>query len=200
MNILIEQLPDAVLIDGKEVPIETDFRACLRAILAFEDDGLTSVEKAAVLLENLYLEPPGNPQAALDQALRFLNGGEDQDPDAPGGPRLYSFAQDARYIYAAFRQTHGVDLEAVEHMHWWKFLALFMDLGGDTAFCGLVGFRKRLKAGKLSKEERRAYLEMKDVVDLPERDTRTPEEKAQEDAFLRALEEGKRRRAAQAQG
>lgn len=201
MNILIEQLPDAVVIDGAEVPIETDFRACLRVILAFEDDDLTSAEKAVILLENLYADPPANVQEALRLGLKFLDGGAaPEGRDRAPGPRLYSLDQDAQYIYAAFRQTHGIDLEAVAHLHWWKFLALFMDLGSDTAFCGLVGFRKRHKAGKLSKDERRAYLEMKEIVDLPEPDRRTPDEKAREAEFMRQVEEGRRRRAAQAQG
>jgi len=200
MNILIEQLPTAVEIDGQDVPIETDFRACLRVILAFEDDELTDVERAGVLIENLYPEPPANLQAAYLMGVKFLNGGETPDQGGDPGPRLYSFSQDARYIYAAFRQTHGIDLEATESLHWWKFLALFMDLGSETAFAHIVGFRKRYKAGKLTQEERRVYQERRDVLDLPERDTRTPEEKAREAAFLQAYEEGKRRREAQAQG
>lgn len=199
MNILVEQLPTTVQIDGEDVALDTDFRSALRAILAYEDEDLTRGEKIGLLIENLYPEPPSNLEAAARQGIWYLNGGEMPRDEAPG-PRLYSMAHDARYIYAAFRQTHGIDLQAIDYLHWWSFLALFMDLGSNTAFCGLVGFRKRLKAGKLSKDERRSYLEMKEVVDLPERDTRTPDEKAREDEFMRLVEEGRKRRAAQAQG
>ena len=42
----------------------------------------------------------------------------------------YSFAQDAPYIYAAFKEQYGIDLTEVE-MHWWKFMALFESLNED---------------------------------------------------------------------
>lgn len=186
MSILTDALPDAVVIDGQAVPIETDFRAGLRTILAFEDDSLTRAEKMRVLLENLYPEPPANLREAVAVGVKFLNGGEASDGDGAPGLRLYSLAKDERYIYAAFRQSHGVDLQTAT-LHWWQFLALFMDLGSQTTFCSMVALRKRVKTGKATKEERRAYREMQDVLDVPAPDTRTPEERARYDQFMRAL-------------
>lgn len=200
MNILVQQLPETVEIDSQEVPLNTDFRDCLRVILAFEDSELTAAEKRLVLLAALYPAPPPDLAAAFDLGVLFLNGGEDPDPETARGPRLYSFAQDASYIFAAFRQTHSIDLEAVEHLHWWKFLALFRDLGQDTTFCQMVALRQRYKSGRASKWEREMYLQMRDVLDLDEPDTRTADERARADEFYRLAEEGKRKRAeAQAQ-
>jgi hypothetical protein len=189
MNILITPLPDAVEIDGEPVPIDTDFRTALRVILAFEDATLTMAEKQGILLENLYSAIPANVARAVAQGVKFLNGGEPPS-DGESGLRVYSFEQDSRLIFAAFRQTHGIDLEAVEVMHWWKFLALFMDLGSDTAFCHLIGLRKRIKTGKASEDEQAMYREMRDLVDLDEPDTRTPEEHEIEAAFLEQVYAG----------
>lgn len=191
MTILTEALPAAVEIDGVEYAIVTDFRAALRCILAFEDDQLTPLEKTAVMLDNLYPERPGNLSEAIRLGLLYLNGGETGGEKQ--GPRLYSFAKDDRMIFAAFQQTHGIDLEKAD-LHWWKFLALFMDLGAETAFCQLVGLRKRVKNGKASKEERRIAAEMGDAFSVPEPDTRTPDEKARAVEFYRLVEEGKRQR------
>jgi hypothetical protein len=169
-----------------EYPINSDFRDCLKVILAFEDDELTGYEKQAIMLNNLYPEPIEDTQAALETGMKFLDGGkvgEDED----NGPRLFSFEKDANLIFAAFRQTHGIDLESIEYMHWWKFLALFMDLGADTAFCNLVGLRKRVKSGKATKEEREVAREMGDLFDVPEPDTRTVEEREQEAEFMRLI-------------
>lgn len=200
MNLLVDELPEAVEIDGQEYPIRCDHRTCIRIILAFEDDELTGLEKQAILLENLYgANKPPDLGAALEMGLKFLNGGETGEPRGAGeGGRLYSFRQDASYIYAAFKQTHGIDLER-DDLHWWKFLALFMDLGADTTFCNLVSLRKRIKTGKASKEEMRCYREMRDVIDLPEPDTRTLEEREREAEFLRLVAEGERRRAKETQ-
>ena len=194
MNLLVEDLPDAVEIDGEVYPIETDWRACLRVILAFEDDQLTPMEKQLVMLGNLYPEGrPPNLKEAILQAMKFLNGGSADEGDQVHHPRLYSFEQDANFIFAAFRQTHGIDLETAQ-LHWWKFLALFMDLGSETTFCSLVSFRKRIKSGKASKEEMKAYREMRELVDLKEPDRRTLEEKEKEAEFLRQVAEGRKRR------
>lgn len=137
------------------------------------------------MLGNLYPEPIEDAKTALEQGMKFLNGGKVADEEEDG-PRLYSFEKDASFIFAAFRQTHGIDLETAE-MHWWKFLALFMDLGADTTFCNLVGLRKRVKSGRATKEEREAAREMGDLFDVPEPDLRTAEEKEQEQEFMRLI-------------
>ena len=186
MNILTQSLPTAVLIGDTEYQINSDFRDCLNVILAFEDPELTGFEKQMILLDILYPEQPDDLQAAFAQGVKFMNGGKDVDEEEGGGPRLYSFEKDASLIFAAFRQTHGIDLETAQ-LHWWKFLALFMDLGADTTFCNLVGLRKRVKTGKATKEERQVVEEMGDMFIIPEPDDRTPEEREQEENFLRMV-------------
>ena len=186
MNILVDALPEAVAIGGREYAINSDFRVCLRTIMAFEDNDLTPAEKEMVMLQNLYPTQPDNLQTATTQALRFLNGGKADNGDQEPAPRLYSFSKDADLIFAAFRQTHGIDLETAV-MHWWKFLALFMDLGQDTAFCQLVALRQRVKTGKATKEERAAATKMGDAFDVPDVDDRTLDEKEREREFLRLV-------------
>ena len=183
MNILTDALPDTVTVNGTEYRVDPDFRSCLLIMLAFEDNELTPQEKQAVLLQNLYVDMPEDRDAASLAAVEFLNGGKE---GGAGGPRLYSFSKDAGYIFSAFRQTHGIDLDT-EDLHWWKFVALFLDMGADTTFCNLVSLRKRIKTGKGSKEERQAAREMGEVFDVPEYDTRTLDEKEREAEFMRLV-------------
>ncbi len=68
MNILTDELPGTVEIDGRAVRVNSDFRSCLRIVLAFEDPGLTPQEKQAVMLANLYPIIPQDPAAALQAA------------------------------------------------------------------------------------------------------------------------------------
>jgi hypothetical protein len=185
VNILTETLPTAVEVDGVAYKINTDFRNAIRVMLAFEDDELTFNEKQMILLGNLYPEVPENVQGALEQGGKFLSGGKTDEPtDEP--LRLYSFSKDADLIFAAFQQTHRIDLETAK-LHWWKFLALFSDLGGDTTFCQLVGLRKRLKTGKATKEEREEARDMEDIIEIPEPDDRTLEEKEKERIFMQSI-------------
>ena len=193
MNILTDLLPTAVEVNGQEYPINSDFRACIRVILAFEDPELTGYEKQMVMLKTLYPQQPDDLQVAVQQAVKFLDGGHAGDGEDSGPQlRLYSFEKDAGFIFAAFHQTHGIDLETA-NMHWWKFLALFMDLGADTTFCGLTGLRKRIKTGTASKEDRQIAREMGEAFDLPE--FMTPDERSAESEFMKLLEEGKHAKA-----
>lgn len=199
MNVLIEEFPSAVEINGVEYSIETDFRVCLRIILAYEDPELTGLEKQEVLLDNLYSVRPSDASQAIELGIRFLNGGyQDQDSgDEDSSLRLYSFVKDARMIYAVFRQIYEISLETAE-MHWWEFLALFSNLlGSDTSFGHLVNLRKRVKTNKATKEERRVAQEMGDLFDLPEPDTQTTEERKREAEFFRLMEKGQKHREAQ---
>lgn len=189
MNILTEALPDAVEIDGIDYPINTDYRAALRIIMAFEDGELTDYERQVILLSGLYPEVPPHLTGALEKARLFLNGGETGESDTPTGPRVYSWAKDANFIYAAFKQTHNIDLQNAR-LHWWQFLALFMDLGQDTTFCQLAGLRKRLKTGKATKEERAMAREMGELVTIPEPDIKTLEEREAENEFLALVAKG----------
>ncbi len=191
MNILTDELPASVDISGQIYKINPDFRTCLNVIMAFEDNDLTPQEKQAILLSSLYPVLPHDMMEAIKQANLFLNGGKvSENEDEP--MRLYSFSKDANFIFAAFRQTHGIDLQT-DDMHWWKFLALFMDLGQDTTFCQLVSLRKRVKTGKATKEERAIAREMGEVLEVPDIDTRTLEEKEREAEFIRLVTQGKRK-------
>lgn len=193
MNILVDELPASVEIDHTEYPIDSDFRTCLKIILAFEDNELTPQEKQVILLSMLYVSMPPNVQDAIQQAMIFLNGGAEDETESNAPMRLYSFAKDAQFIYAAFKQTHGVDLQK-DNLHWWQFLSLFMDLGSETTFCQLTAMRKRLKTGKASKEEKEFAREHPEIIDVPEVDTRSLQEKEIENDFLRKVEQARLKR------
>ncbi len=188
MNILVDRLPISIEIDGKEYEINSDFRYCLSTILAFEDEELADIEKYQIMLLNLYKEIPEDLNEALQKAIWFLNCGNEKLDEEFSGMRLYSFQKDANYIFAAFKQTHNINLQTIEYLHWWEFMALFMDLGQDTTFCQLISLRKRVKTGKATKEEREIVREMGDVFDIPDYDDRTLEEKEAERLFLEAME------------
>lgn len=190
MNILTDRLPTSLTVNGQSYKINADYRTALKIIMAFEDGDLAGVEKSILFYDNLYIDKPPDVLEALKQGSWFLNGGKEDDTDA-SGLRVFSWEKDANLIYAAFQQTHGIDLQSVD-LHWWKFLALFMDLGGETAFCGLVGLRSRVKTGKASKEEKQTAREMGDLFLVPDIDDRTVEEREAEREFLAMINAGRK--------
>ena len=189
MNILTDRLPTSLTINGQDYKIKSDFRTALKIILAFEDAELAGVEKSILFYDLLYIDKPEDVMQALQQGTWFLNGGKDEENESDG-PRVFSWDRDSNLIYAAFQQTHGIDLAEAE-LHWWKFLALFMDLGSETAFCSLVGLRRRVKTGKATKEEKQMAREMGSLFIVPDIDDRTPDEIEAEREFMKMINAGR---------
>lgn len=187
MNILAERFPTSVEIGGREYALNTDFRIGLKCILAWEDPELTAREKTLIMLRLLYKEIPPDTQKACELAVFFLNCGEEKagEGSEPLPQRLYSFTRDAKYIYSAIRQTHGVDLETVKYLHWWKFCYFFLDLDPDCMFSQMLHLRQQKQRGKLTREERAVYNRLRDILELPrEKDAET---RSAEEAFMAQL-------------
>jgi len=191
MNILTDCLPTEVEIDEKNYLINYDFRTCLKVIMAFEDAELSNFEKQSVCLGNMYPVVPDNTEKAIELAVKFLDGGiEKSTGEGEIQQRLFSWSKDANFIFAAFKQTHNIDLEKETDLHWWKFIALYMDLGSDTVFNNLTSLRKRVFSGKATDEEYKVARELGDLFELDQSDPRTPEQIEMDEIFDRALEGG----------
>lgn len=187
MNILTDYLPEAVEIDGIVYDLDTDYRTGIDIMIAFEDPELTTSEKMAVMVRLLYKEIPDNMEQACGLAVKFLNYGEEDKGDGGNGPqeRLYSFEKDAKYIYSAIQQSHGIDLNSVANLHWWKFCFMFLDLREDCLFRQILDLRGKQLKGKLTAEERRAWAERADILELPQ--YVSPEARDAQDEFMRLL-------------
>ena len=190
LSILTDILPDAVEVEGREYAVNTNFRDCLKVVMAFEDEELTGLEKQMILLQVMYPVKPDNTEKAMEMAVKFLDGAVEGDGENPDEKpeRVFSWAKDANYIFAAFKQTHGIDLDKEKDMHWWKFIALFMDLGSETFFCNLTALRKRIFSGKGSKEDYDYARELGHIFEIGQSDTRTPEQIEMDEIFDQALE------------
>lgn len=168
-------LPEAVLIDGREYPIRCDFRIGMRfdRVRCSKTD---DINKLIRLLQMYYPEIPANVNEAIKQMLWFYRCGEpEEDTEEEKGKRqryqrrnsrepAFSFAQDAPYIYAAFKEQYGIDLTETE-MHWWKFMALFESLNEETKMHKIMYYRKVNTSG-LPKEKRAFLNEMKKLYQI----------------------------------
>ena len=83
-----------------------------------------------------------------------------------GGP-IYSFAYDDEYIYAAFLDQYGVDLQDVPSLHWWKFKAMFQGLKSDNRIVEIMGYRSMEISPQMSKEQKQFYRKMKKQFAIP---------------------------------
>lgn len=168
MNPLVNKFPTKIQIGDTIHEINTDFRNCLKIILAYEDDNLTIEEKTTIMLMRLYGFVPKNAEEqeeAIKKGILFLDCGEEQkDNDSP---RIYSFSKDGKYIYAAIESSNvNLDLESIKYLHWWKFCYKFLEIGKDTTFSNIISLRDKKNKGKLTKEERNIFIESREILDL----------------------------------
>lgn len=188
-NILIDPLPLSIPVSGRELPIETDFRTGILFEQLVESSEVPQDEKIAYAV-NLYF--PGRfPHLALEQMqavegmLWFYTCGDDQTakPNDPSisdkrrvARRIYDYDVDAPLIYAAFLAQYRIDLQDIDYLHWWKFIAMFRGLAQDHKIVEIMGYRSMNIAKIKNKAEREHYAALQAKYALP--DNRSAEEKA----------------------
>ncbi len=168
MNVLTDKFPTKIKVNNKVLRINSDFRNCIKIIEAFEDEDLFDEEKYLILIRRLYIDEVKEEdlEQAIIKGIKFLDLGEENDDNAENVKRLYSFSKDDSYIYTGIRQSHNIDLNSIEYLHWWNFVYLFLDIGQDCMFNQLVYYRKRKNEGKLTKDEKKVYMSMRKILDL----------------------------------
>ena len=168
MNILTSSLPTKIRVNDNIYDINYDYKTVINILLAFEDEELTIEEKNYIMINNLYKDEIRQEDyiTACEKAIKFIDCGNDEEDEHKSNYRIYSFEKDASYIFTGISMTHHIDLEIKSDLHWWKFVSLFMDMSPDCMFGQLVYYRKRKAEGKLTKEEKKQYEKIKDIVDL----------------------------------
>lgn len=171
-NILLDILPETVDIDGIEYRINSDFRISILFELLMQDDEPGKRQKLVQGLQLYYPEIPHNVTMAVDKMIWFYRCGKETGSGGHGSgsgraKQIYSFEYDDDYIYAAFLEQYGIDLQDIEELHWWKFRALFRGLSEDTEFVKIMGYRSVKTTSNMSKEQREFYKKMQSIHALP---------------------------------
>ena len=177
---MIYDLPTSLLVCGVEYEIRSDFRAILDIIIALNDEELEDNEKMFVALSILYPQfeemPNEHCREALRQCFWFINGGTEEPQEQKQSIKLMDWEQDFNLIVGPVNRVLGADVRGMEQLHWWTFLAAYMEIG-DCMFAQVVAIRrKRAEGRKLSREDRAFLRENRDLVEL--RTQYTDEEEA----------------------
>lgn len=176
MNMLIDELPESVEIDGKEYEIDTDFRISILFEMMIQSNCIDDEEKGRNALSLYYPIVPENTEIAIDKILWFYSCGKkenDIDDSCQAGTggsskgQIYSYDHDDEYIYSAFLGQYGIDLQDIEKLHWWKFKALFKSLKEDTEIVKIMGYRAMDISGDMPKAQKDFYRKMKKIHAIP---------------------------------
>lgn len=171
MNLLIDELPESLTVCGRAYKIRTDFRISLLYEILMQDETMTFDERCQAALDLYYYEIPPDGEEAMMAVIWFYSGGRQQSAaPAKGGKKqkqIYSFEHDDAYIYAAFLQQYGIDLNSIPHLHWWKFSALFQAIDSKCQFSKIMGYRAMDISPDMPQKQREFYREMQELYKLP---------------------------------
>lgn len=133
--------------DGKQIPVNADFRVVLRCFKALDDPELPEDKKLYLLMRWFFSSCFVS--NALELFMDFVNGGGEPSED----DGLMDFEQDADAIYVSFIEQYGIDLMEIKYMHWRKFLMLVSGLGKDTSLGVRISIRD-MDTSKMKGEEK----------------------------------------------
>ena len=178
MNLLVDKLPT----DYEGLKINTNFRSFILFELLMQDKGIGKEDKIALALNLFYEEMPKDIFKAIDGILWFYSRGkykkdkkEEDLPIEKKKKKIYSFEHDDEYIYTAFLDQYGIDLNEIEYLHWFKFKAMFSGLKSNNKICEIMGYRAIDLSKIKDKDEKKKYKKLQIEWALP--DDRTEEEK-----------------------
>ncbi|MDS0525005.1 bacteriophage Gp15 family protein [Clostridium sp. SHJSY1] len=171
MNILIDLLPEEVTIDGVDYKINSDFRTSMLFEMMMQDSEIDESDRLIKTIELYYHIIPENIEQAIEKALWFYRCGKNiQNGNGSSNGKseqIYSFEYDDDYIYSAFLNQYGLDLQDAENLHWWKFKAMFKSLKEDNEIVKIMGYRAMTISNDMSKEQKDFYRSMKRLHEIP---------------------------------
>lgn len=179
-------LPTTLNVNGIEREIRPDYRNILQIISALNDDDLRDGEKVYVCLRRLYADFPSIPKddyaAAYDEAAAFIECRKSSDKP---GPKVIDWEQDEQLIFAAVNKVAGMEVRALDHLHWWTFLGYFQSIDRDDILGFILTIRqKKAKHKKLEKYETEFFNANRSLCEMPS-NNKSRKQDAQE--YLAAL-------------
>jgi len=133
-NPLLDDMP----LDFEGLKLKTDFRQVLKFFRLQDDTELEQKEKYE-LTAMCFFDTPYLTQKMVDFIGYYIRGGEEPSKE-DNGEAVFDWNIDSYLIYSAFQQVYKIDL-TTEHMHWWKFLALYKGLPAITKLADVIKTR-----------------------------------------------------------
>lgn len=159
---LQERLPDGVMVHGRKIKLDFDFRNVLRMMEILGDDKLMP-EARDYLAVKCLTKHPRYVSETLEAVRKTLF---EERPDR-SEKKVTSFEQDAGMIRTAFRQEYGIDLFR-ERLHWLEFSELLSNLPEGSRYAEVIGIRVRPIPAptKYNQKERESLIKAKAAVAL----------------------------------
>lgn len=172
-NILCDELPQDVVVDGKAYPIKTGFPDWIR-FFSLHEEKISSEEKIILSVNLLYTDKrPANIFAAYQALQSFAackdvpkNSGTGKKAGAGKAP-VFSYLYDSMYIFGDFRRYYGIDLRKEKDMHWYTFFALLAALPDESETKQRIAYRSVNPSEIKSREQKQKIHRIQDAIRIP---------------------------------
>lgn len=185
---LYDRLPDSVIVDGKRIRVDLDFRNVLKMLETMQRSDLMPEAKEYIAGKCVCKHPrPGVVKAVLELLFPVSKIHEQK--------KITSFEQDASLIRAAFQQCYGISLWTVKHLHWLEFADLLHAIPDGTRYMETIGIRVREIPAptKYNQKEREWLIKAKASValEVPEEERMEKYERDVQNIFAALLPNAK---------
>ena len=143
---LYDELPKSIKYRDKEIKILPYFNRVIFCLDVFKSKEYTEAEKTNICFDVLVEKKIfdrytfGDRVQILNIIFNVLFGEKEKSKSK----KTFDFSQDAKYIYAGFMQTYGIDLFNYKNkLHWLKFVSLFQGLPQETKIMQIIDIRTR---------------------------------------------------------
>lgn len=162
-------LPTSVHVAGVDWDLRTDFRIVIDVLIAFENPEYDDLEKWLYCAMSLVVDYDNFPSEHFEELCNELGEFIDMglSEDKRKHRKLMDWEQDASIIIPAVNKVIGHEVRAERYMHWWTFLASYMEIDNKSLFSHVLSIRdKKSKGKKLEKWEQEFYRENKSLIDI----------------------------------
>lgn len=189
---MLGKLPQTLNVRGINYKIRSDYRDILTIITAFADKELSDNEKVYVCLKRIFYEfaaiPPEAYEEAYKAAVSFIECGMKADKPSP---KVVNWEKDEMLIFPAINKIAGVEVRALDYLHWWTFLGYFQNIDREDTWGYILMLRqKKAKGKKLEKHEKEFFNANRSLCEVENREDKGTPEDALAKIFAELLENG----------
>ena len=172
------ELPTEAVINGNTYKIRNkgDYRVVLDAISALNDKELSQQERIGCALFIFYEDTPSKDdmEDALYRLFEFISCDEtdynqEELEKGPEKPPLMDWDHDFHLLVAPISKVIGKDIRSLDYLHWFSFIAAYMEIG-ECTFSQVISIRSKMQKGqKLDKSDQEYIREHREDIYLPNR-------------------------------
>lgn len=155
---LYEPLPDSVIVNGKRIRVNLEYKNVLRMIEILSQDDLLPESQEYLAMKCICRKPVRGMKSEIIKLLF---------PKTEEHDKITDFVQDADMIRAAFLQVYGINLFR-ENLHWFEFMCLLSCIPEGNRYGDVLSIRARPMpaATPYNENERRWLARAKSAVGL----------------------------------